>query len=91
MSSQDDWGYAGVTERQMEKGSKETPYADSGLGTQVAPEARQVQGGKTGSEGCRPGRGLSQLGISRPCHVGVPFWCYQICHFLQEKPETQIS
>lgn len=23
--------------------------------------------------------GLSQLGISSPCHVGVHFWCYQIC------------
>lgn len=29
----------------MENGRKETPYTETGLKTQVAPEARQVQQG----------------------------------------------
>lgn len=45
MSSQDDGGYASVTERPMENARKETPYTELGFGTPVAPEVRQVQRG----------------------------------------------
>lgn len=58
----------------MENGRKETPYTELGLGTQVAPEARQVQRGGRQAVGAANLRGV--------CHSWASaVHAMQYCHF----------
>ena len=66
----------------MEKGRKEPPYSELGLG---ALEVRQVQGGKTGSGGCH--NWASAVPAMWECTFGV----IRSASHVQEKPETHIS
>lgn len=91
MSSQDDGGYASVTERWMENARKETPYTELGFGTPVAPEVRQVQRGGIQVGGAANLKGSCHSGHQQSLPCGIALSLLPDLPFLQEELETQIS